>query len=396
MKKISLDELAAFRPYVKMSLADSFSIHPYLNNANIQQWLEPICDDFFDTIMSWFNNSIMMYMENGSLLQAGMYFERHPGAMVSYNSSFIQIVMNGSRRDGMQERFRELYEVYLKNEKVYPVTQQSDFGLCDGSGKPDWDDDSDLAYNWVLLSSQDDGMAMMCSLSHMVDMLSPNTSTNWMSFFLYKDGEVQNTFGYSLSNLFSESFPIFSIPYHKAFSQNFVSGILDILISDNELKERFIEALNSNKSDYKMIADDQQRKLACVWNPFLDGWELNAQHVDMIMGSHVLKDMPLRKQAEILFCLGGVFCKYSSSDMFGTEYDSPEILRRYANGLIEQAYKTDPQVFGSVYYYNDILDRLQGRNNVFTCTAVLTDMLTEHAKESFPEIFSLYYPVAWR
>lgn len=91
--------------------------------------------------------------------------------------------MNGSRRDGMQERFRELYEVYLKNEKVYPVTQQSDFGLCDGSGKPDWDDDSDLAYNWVLLSSQDDGMAMMCSLSHMVDMLSPNTSTNWMSFF---------------------------------------------------------------------------------------------------------------------------------------------------------------------------------------------------------------------
>ncbi|HFO5303771.1 TPA: E3 ubiquitin--protein ligase, partial [Escherichia coli] len=109
IKKISLDELAAFRPYVKMSLADSFSIHPYLNNANIQQWLEPICDDFFDTIMSWFNNSIMMYMENGSLLQAGMYFERHPGAMVSYNSSFIQIVMNGSRRDGMQERFRELY-----------------------------------------------------------------------------------------------------------------------------------------------------------------------------------------------------------------------------------------------------------------------------------------------
>lgn len=56
-------------------------------------------------------------MENGSLLQAGMYFERHPGAMVSYNSSFIQIVMNGSRRDGMQERFRELYEVYLKMKK---------------------------------------------------------------------------------------------------------------------------------------------------------------------------------------------------------------------------------------------------------------------------------------
>ncbi len=71
----------------------------------------------FDTIMSWFNNSIMMYMENGSLLQAGMYFERHP-VMVSYNSSFIQIVMNGSRRDGMQERFRELYEVYLKMKSL--------------------------------------------------------------------------------------------------------------------------------------------------------------------------------------------------------------------------------------------------------------------------------------
>ena len=396
IKKIPLDELAAFQPYVKMSLADSFSIHPYLNNTYIQQWLEPICDNFFDIVISWFNNSIMMYMENGSLLQAGMYFERHPSAMVSYSSSFIQIVMNGSQRDGMQERFRRLYEIYLKNEKVHPITQQSDFGLCDGSGKPDWDDDSDLAYNWVLLSSKDDGMAMMCSLSHMVDMLSPNTSTNWMSFFLYKDGEIQNTFGYSLSNLFSESFPIFSIPYHKSCSQNFVSGILDILISDNDLKEKFIVVLNSNKSDCKLIADDQQRKLAHVWAPFLDGWELSAQHINMIMGSHVLKDMSPRKQAEILFCLGGVFCKYSSSDMFGTEYDSPEILRRYANGLIEQAYKIDSKVFGSLHYYNDILDRLQGRDNAFSCTSVLTDMLTEHARKYFPEIFSLYYPVAWR
>ena len=171
---------------------------------------------------------------------------------------------------------------------------------------------------------------------------------------------------------------------------------MDILISDNDLKEKFIVVLNSNKSDCKLIADDQQRKLAHVWAPFLDGWELSAQHINMIMGSHVLKDMSPRKQAEILFCLGGVFCKYSSSDMFGTEYDSPEILRRYANGLIEQAYKIDSKVFGSLHYYNDILDRLQGRDNAFSCTSVLTDMLTEHARKYFPEIFSLYYPVAWR
>ncbi|MDZ8652358.1 hypothetical protein SM996_23485 [Escherichia coli] len=44
----------------------------------------------------------------------------------------------------------------------------------------------------------------------------------------------------------------------------------------------------------------------------------------------------------------------------------------------------------------DVRDRLQGRNNAFSCTAVLADILTSHAKGNFTDIFEQYYPLAWR
>ncbi|MCV5216439.1 E3 ubiquitin--protein ligase, partial [Escherichia coli] len=83
------------------------------------------------------------------------------------------------------------------------IAQQSDFGRGDGSAKPDWNDFND-AYNWILLSSSDDNLEMMLSLNDMYSMLSSDSSTYWKSFFLFKDGEIQNTNDYTLGKLFSQ------------------------------------------------------------------------------------------------------------------------------------------------------------------------------------------------
>ncbi|HFP0607021.1 TPA: E3 ubiquitin--protein ligase, partial [Escherichia coli] len=218
----------------------------------------------------------------------------------------------------------------------------------------------------------------------------------WKSFFLFKDGEIQNTNDYTLGKLFSQSFPLFSEAYNEACSRVFLPDFLDKIISDVSLKQMFIDALESDKSEIKMVDYTQQQKIGAIWKEHLDGWSLAPEHLKTITEKTNIGSLSDTEKAEILFCLGAVFCKYSSSDIFGTEHESPEILRRYANGLLEEAYKLASEIFNKREFYDDIRDRLQGRNNAFSCTAVLADILTSHAKGNFTDIFEQYYPLAWR
>ncbi|MCV5132680.1 hypothetical protein OFL98_28760, partial [Escherichia coli] len=71
---------------------------------------------------------------------------------------------------------------------------------------------------------------MMLSLNDMYSLLSPDSSTYWKSFFLFKDGELQNTNDYTLGKLFSQSFPLFCEAYNEACSRVFLPGFLDKII----------------------------------------------------------------------------------------------------------------------------------------------------------------------
>ncbi|HAC6415053.1 TPA_asm: hypothetical protein G0B15_23870, partial [Salmonella enterica subsp. salamae serovar 58:a:-] len=66
----------------------------------------------------------------------------------------------------------------------------------DGSGEPDWE--SKDAFNWVLLSSPEENSVMMVSDNSLSKMLEPDFYTHWRSFFLYRDGELQEASGYQL------------------------------------------------------------------------------------------------------------------------------------------------------------------------------------------------------
>ncbi|HDL9596368.1 TPA: type III secretion system effector HECT-type E3 ubiquitin transferase [Escherichia coli] len=404
IRKLPKDGWEEFRPQVALSLANAFSIHPYLANNYIQGWLQNISDHFYEFMTGWWmktpptrdmRDSWFQDMNSGAFLQAGIYFGKHPEKMLSCNNAFIQIAAYGMQYEGVKNQFMELYDKYLQYPKVNKIAQQSDFGRGDGSGKPDWDDFNN-AYNWILLSSSDNNLEMMLSLNDMYSMLSPDSSTYWKSFFLFKDGQIQNTNDYILGKLFSQSFPLFSVAYNEACSRVFLPDFLDKIISDVSLKPKFIDALESDRSEIKMVDDTQQQKLGTVWKDHLDGWSLAPEHLKTITEKINIGSLSDTEKAEVLFCLGAVFCKYSSSDIFGTEYESPEILRRYANGLLEEAYKQAPEIFNKREFYDDVRDRLQGRNNAFSCTAVLADILTSHAKGNFIYIFEQYYPLAWR
>ncbi|UUL43677.1 type III secretion system effector HECT-type E3 ubiquitin transferase [Escherichia albertii] len=393
-----------FNPCATLSLSNAFSIPPYLESSYVQEWLQDISGRYYNTMTDWWSKyppgdmrdgPVFKNMNDGAFLQAGIYFEKHPEKMLSCNDVFIQMAAYGMQYEGAKNQFMELYDKYLQYPNVNKIAQQSDFGRGDGSAKPDWNDFND-AYNWILLSSSDDNLEMMLSLNDMYSMLSSDSSTYWKSFFLFKDGEIQNTNDYTLGKLFSQSFPLFSEAYNEACSRVFLPDFLDKIISDVSLKQMFIDALESDKSEIKMVDYTQQQKIGAIWKEHLDGWSLAPEHLKTITEKTNIGSLSDTEKAEILFCLGAVFCKYSSSDIFGTEHESPEILRRYANGLLEEAYKLAPEIFNKREFYDDVRDRLQGRNNAFSCTAVLADILTSHAKGNFTDIFEQYYPLAWR
>ncbi|HBN1934134.1 TPA: type III secretion system effector HECT-type E3 ubiquitin transferase [Escherichia coli] len=401
---LPIDIFEKFNPYATLSLSNAFSIPPYIESSFIQVWIQNISARYYDSMTEWWgkyppgdmkDSLVFENMNDGAFLQAGVYFEMHPEKMLSCNNVFIQMAACGMQYEGVKNQFMDSYDKYLQYPNVNKIAQQSDFGRGDGSGKPDWHDFNN-AYNWILLSSSDDGLGMMLSLNDMYSMLSPDSSTYWKSFFLFKDGEVQNTNDYTLSKLFSQSFPLFSAAYNKACSRVFLPDFLDGVISDASLKQIFIDALESDKSEIKMVDDIQQQKIGNIWKEHLDGWSLTSEHLRTITEKSNIGGLSDKEKAEVLFCLGAVFCKYSSSDIFGTEHESPEVLRCYANGLLEEAYKLAPEIFNEREFYDDVRARLQGRNNAFSCTAILADMLTSHAKGYFIEIFEQYYPLAWR
>lgn len=99
-------------------------------------------------------------------------------------------------------------------------------------------------------------------------------------------------------------------------------------------------------------------------------------------------------QAQTLLSLAAVFSKYSSSAIFGTETESPNVLRSFAFALMAQAYQLAPQIFASKEQYKDWGDRLLGYNNAFSCTAVLSTIMIEHLKAHFPSTLAGIMPPA--
>ncbi|WP_150003083.1 type III secretion system effector HECT-type E3 ubiquitin transferase [Escherichia albertii] len=394
---------------VGLSLANAFGIPPYLDRPYIQEWVQGVVSHYYywkDFIWNLYPprmdikediySDSNIYMSDGAFFHAGMFFDKHPELIMAHHNEFVQIAAYGMQCESSKELFIKLYDKYLEHPHVNKIAQQSDFGRCDGSGRPDWEDDFYDAYNWILLSSSDDGLAMMLSLNDMQSMLSADSSTYWKSFFLFKDGENQNTNDYALDELFLRSFPMFDKTYRSTALHKPLASFLEQVIPGSSTRKVFMNALDSGRSKVKLVDDVQQQKLGDVWKEYLDGWSLKSEHLRMIMERDDIKNMSTTEQATVLFCLGTVFCKYSSSEMFGTEYESPEVLRRYANGLLEEAYKLAPEIFKSEGFYDDIRNRLQGLNNAFTCTSVLSIILENHAREHFVSMFRQYYPLAWR
>lgn len=391
---------------VRLYLMETLGKPDYHTSPLIQEWLVPLSDAFFSSNIDVVNSSGSWLGSTGLAYLMAEYFVRHPEKMQSHNGAFIKTMLQGMYDQevsfpALTLICQEIYtDCYLPTDAVAPYARKEYFGKMDDSGEPDWE--SQDAFNWVLLSSPEENSVMMVSDNMLNEMLAPNFDTYWRSFFLFRDGELQGASGYQLDHLFNDVFPVFRKAYHSFCSAHEFGRILDILLPEGEIKEQFRTASLSGASDVKMVDDDSQLKLGEIFEPYLDDWLLQDRHIGQIVNCYELQEASDSEKAETFFCLGTAFCFYSSSTVFGTEWESPQILRSYASGLLEEAYRQHPALFAAEDFspqgrMNDIRGRLRGgAGEHFTCTAVLSDILVQHAGKYFPHRLATLYPVAWR
>ncbi|MDR5610027.1 MULTISPECIES: hypothetical protein [unclassified Arsenophonus] len=241
-------------------------------------------------------------------------------------------------------------------------------------------------------------------LQQMLDIrLAQQVNMNWHGFYLYQGQENIGPANYLLDDLFQHHFILFASSYQFCQQQMCFIKLLDSL-ELGDLRATFETATKQSSSAFKLIGFDNDAKLKTIFaNKFNQYVEkdityycLTDEYATQLLATYQLTDATPQRQAEVLLCLSALFCKYSSSALFGTEYDSPLPLRYFAFALMEQAYRLAPTTLGSEEQYRDWTNRLLGHEREFTCSAVLSNMMVTYIKAHFPTIIAGIMPPAWR
>lgn len=324
--------------------------------------------------------------------------EEQDRIMLEHNGFFNQLMLcHLNTQDNPQiEIAQQSYEHYLALPVMEPYVLHADFGDMQEEGRPEW---SDTASFNLLLRERSVGREYVMMLSQDVLTRMFNTEPEcWGNHYLFVNGELQSAAEIDRTQLFTQIFPLLSGPFATiAASSRFVKLFDALQLGDYE--ERFRAALSRGSAgvEDKLVDSSHQLALGETFRQVMDNQDpprLRAEHAQTLEGVFSLHNKSEQFKSAALFCLSALFCRYSSSHFFGTETESPQILRNYAYALLEKSREFNPDVM-SQHQFNDWSDKLLGRNNAFTCTALLSDEMVTHARDTFPHILRGLYPPAW-
>jgi hypothetical protein len=75
--------------------------------------------------------------------------------------------------------------------------------------------------------------------------------------------------------------------------------------------------------------------------------------------------------------MAALYTNYASRRVFGTETESPNALRTYAEALLRKVHELAPGLLPDDKF-EDWVSRLRKKGHAFDCTAVLYDMQSTH------------------
>ncbi|WP_180560533.1 pentapeptide repeat-containing protein [Arsenophonus endosymbiont of Apis mellifera] len=397
----SLDRTDINLAQARLPLIEVLGQPPFIKNREISNFINKLIENYLtDSSLELLNN----LESHPKLIKPFFnYFDQHPHLLASAhaNSAFMQTIL-AARMPGINvieiSAVNKLYEKYLKLPEIEQQLQYRQikdiFG--DYEGNADWADK--YATNYLLLSPTKPGRVLVVSESIFTRMLHLDWDTKWDNIVLFQDGNCLSPAEYNLSQCYKQDFPLFATPFINCENQITFNRLIESFDLNHQYKQYFLEAIKSNSYSTKLIADTHQQALIKIFSPLLDfqqGYSLKKQNYDQIINLYNLTSSTDREKAEHLLALSTVFNRYSSSTIFGTESDSPQMLRYYAYALMEKAHNLDHTLIGQDKF-NDWKDRLLGTGNAFTCTALLSDMMIAHAKEHCNGTLKKIQPSAWR
>ncbi|QWA13567.1 pentapeptide repeat-containing protein [Sodalis ligni] len=367
----------------------------YSGEQRLCVWLSRICADF----MWEYGDNIIPPLREPVMNALFEHFRRDQTFALQFNSVFIQLISQGIAGEGcLRKEAINIYQSYLNHEKVIPYSSQHTFG--DFSGKPDWSDRH--AANLILFSGRRNGRVMLLSQNTLAGMLTPDRANPvWNQMFVYQGLENLSAGEYQLPALFAEDFRLFLGPLMEAERTTGFNKFLNA-IPLGDLRTSFESATKHKLCREKLVSLDKQLKLAEIFAPLLEEnpqrerFILHEKHYQDVIAAFGISDADRTRQAHTLLCLAAVVANYTSSAIFGTECESPLMLRSYAWAMMEKAYQRDAAIFDSQEQYTDWENHLLGlAGESSSCTASLSEQMITHAKKRFPVILASVMPPAW-
>nr|WP_255479096.1 pentapeptide repeat-containing protein [Arsenophonus endosymbiont of Aphis craccivora] len=387
---------------VRLPLIEVLGRPLFINNQEINHFVNKLIENCLtDSSLGLLNN----FKSHPQLIKPFFnYFAQHPHllASVHVNSSFIQTII-AARMAGINVvenlAINELYEKYLKLPEIQQQLQhpESKYTFGDSEGNANWADKH--AMNDLLLSPKKPGRVLLVAENLFINMLHPDLNTIWDHIVLFQDGNCLSPTEYNLSRCYKEDFPLFAASFINSENQTTFNKLIEALYLNDQYKQFFLEAIQSNAYNTKLIDSSAQQELTKIFSRLLDfqqGYTLKKQNYDQILNLYNFTASTDREKAEHLFALSAVFTHYSSIAIFGTESESPLMLRYYACALMEKAHNLD-QTLIDQERFNDWKNRLLGigTENIFTCTAVLSNIMTKYASEHCNYVLQKIQPLAW-
>ncbi len=263
------------------------------------------------------------------------------------------------------------------------------------------------------LFSAEDGLRVVALESDQFQKLVSSTSTQVSLQQLYQferhssASAFDNVAPTDLDQTYAVS-PFLKAQYLSIIGGQVARQLVNTVLASSPHAQRFIEAQQCQRVSEKLLSPLQQRELAEHFSALWTGIEGNdggvhlqpAHQEALWQAANTLRlDDTQTNRARLMLVLATMFTRYSSSALFGSETDSPQALRVYASALLNEVQQLDKALIGPSTL-SDWQARLMGKE--FSCTAVLSDMMTRHIQQlatpdsPLKQVFLGLYPAAWR
>jgi hypothetical protein len=375
------------------------------NNEVVNIFVEVLFPAFYSQLNTVLNydkasESLINYFDKLSEVDKQVLFTDKMNQ--AFNLLMFYAVSHKEDKPELYTKAMGLYKSYLQSEPIKLLLKNEDFaGLYgDLEGSPDWQV-ADM-HNYIFIKND---MILLRTHNELQNAIDVPETVNWEQALLFnKSGEGFALNQYSIQDLYTEKFPLFKDSYSSAslLSAELSKFIFDVIGGD--YKTIFANAMKENSVKTKLVSAEDQEKLSIHFSKYINAEtiedvlskniEITSEHLEKIKEVFNLKSSSDTDVAWALLFLSFVFIKASSSAIFGTEDDSPIALRMYASSLMYTAYNLDKNCLAP--HFKDWNQRLKGKNQAFSCTSVLSNIMSKYLNTADKEkISELIIPKAW-